>query len=268
MSDDQSKGYRLEIPEDVLDEALEVVQKPRRPAGEEAEVTVEIEDDGSSDENRHAPAEVSNELMEKLQAAEEAAAAAKDRMLRIAADADNVRKRALKEKQEAIKFGNESLVRDLLPVVDNLERTIKHMPAGIEDETYKALAEGVRMILLQFSETLRRHNVDGFDSVGQAFDPAKHEALSSKATATVDPGTILGEMHKGYLLNGRLLRPALVEVACAPKPEDQEPGGEENAANEGQAVDEECVEALEEKAKEKEDTEDTDAIEETDETED
>ncbi|MBW2702444.1 MAG: nucleotide exchange factor GrpE [Deltaproteobacteria bacterium] len=221
MTKDQSKGYQVEIPDDVLDEALEVVQKPKSKASQDTEVVVEIEDEDGI-EIETAPAAAPAELMAELKEAKEAAKAAKDRMLRVAADADNVRKRAIKEKQDAIKFGMESVMRDLLPIVDNLERTIKHIPKDVEDPTFKTLAEGVRMILLQFTETLRRHNVSAFDSIGQGFDPAMHEALSSKPTAEADPGTVLSEMHRGYVLNDRLLRPALVEVACTPKPSDED----------------------------------------------
>ncbi|MBN2495662.1 MAG: nucleotide exchange factor GrpE [Deltaproteobacteria bacterium] len=216
MEDSDAKGYKVEIPDEIVDEALEVVSRPKQEeSGEDGaeEVVLEVETEQALE--RQQPVHSDEEWAEALEKSRQEAKAARERMLRVAADADNIRKRAIKERQEAIKFGQEEILRDLLPIVDNLERTLEHIPVKPEEPSVKALAEGVKMILQQLLDTLKRHNVEAFDSLGQNFDPAKHEALSRKPTSEAEPGVILSEMHRGFMLHERLLRPALVVVACA-----------------------------------------------------
>jgi molecular chaperone GrpE len=137
-------------------------------------------------------------------------------MLRVAADADNLRKRALKERDEAIKFSQEGLFRDVLPVLDNLERTLAHIPKESTDPALKTLTEGVGMVLRQLTDVLAKHNLRGFSALGEPFDPNRHEAISQMPSADHPPGTVMTMLHRGYTLHERLLRPALVVVAQAP----------------------------------------------------
>jgi molecular chaperone GrpE len=153
-------------------------------------------------------------LREHLEAKEKEAKENYDRYLRQVADLENFRKRASREREEAIRFANEALVKDLLPVVDNLERAVAHAKDG---DNGKPLVEGVEMVLRGFFDTLAKHGVVPITAVGQRFDPEKHEAMAETESGIYEPNTVVEEYHKGYLLRDRLLRPALVSVAKTPK---------------------------------------------------
>ena len=140
----------------------------------------------------------------------------REKAYRAAAELDNSRKRFHKERQELRNFGVEPLVSELLPVADNLERAIAH--AG-EDST---VAEGVRMVLKQFMQVLAAKGAVPFDAKGEKFDPALHEAMSQMPAADVEPGTVIEVFQKGWMLNQRLVRPAMVVVACEPEPQADE----------------------------------------------
>jgi molecular chaperone GrpE len=134
-----------------------------------------------------------------------------ERHLRAAADLENYKKRAVREKEEVERFGIQRLLKDLLPVMDNLDRALEH--AG---QIQGPMAEGVAATRRIFEETLGRHGVKGFTAVGQSFDPTRHEAMQQVETSAAAPGTVVSEMVRGYLLHDRLVRPALVAVAIAP----------------------------------------------------
>jgi molecular chaperone GrpE len=134
-----------------------------------------------------------------------------ERHLRAVADLENYKKRAVREKEEVERFGIQRLLKDLLPVMDNLDRALDH--AGM---IQGPMAEGVSATRKIFEETLGRHGVKGFTAVGQTFDPTRHEAMQQVETAEAAPGTVVSEMVRGYLLHDRLVRPALVAVAIAP----------------------------------------------------
>ncbi len=133
-----------------------------------------------------------------------------ERYLRVAADFDNYKKRAGREREETVRYANERLLKDLLPVADNLERAL-----AAPGET-GALRQGVQLVLKQLGDVLGRFGVESFLSLGEPFDPARHEALMELATEEVPPGHVAQELVKGYTLNGRLLRPAAVAVAKRP----------------------------------------------------
>jgi molecular chaperone GrpE len=157
-------------------------------------------------------------LEEELARAREQAAAqlkeAHDRYLRAAADLDNFRKRAQRERDEVQRFGVERLLKDLLPVVDNLDRALAAAPGD------DPLAHGVRLVRKVLEEALAKHGVEVFSAHGVPFDPRLHEALAQLETPDSAPGTVVAEHGRGFMLNGRLLRPALVAVAAAqPEPE-------------------------------------------------
>lgn len=212
MSENDQKGFSADIPEDAIQEALDSVDKKDEVSPEE-ETVVEVEV-GAPEEEGTGPSR--EELIQTVEKLRGEAQAARDRMLRIAADADNTRKRAIKERDEAIKFGQEGLLRDLLTALDNLERTLTHIPPDAEGPVIQGLREGLSMVLKQFQDSLARYDLTGFSAVGEMFDPARHEALSKKETDETPPGTVLEEMHRGYMLHDRLLRASLVIVACEP----------------------------------------------------
>jgi len=141
----------------------------------------------------------------------------RDRMLRIAADFDNFKKRNRKEMGEAEARGRELLLKELLPVIDNLERAVAH--ASVTDAAAGAsgLLEGVRMVLRQFLAALEKFEVRPFSAVGEAFDPQFHAAVQQVPTADVPAGKVVEEFQRGYRMGARLLRPAMVAVATPPR---------------------------------------------------
>jgi molecular chaperone GrpE len=140
----------------------------------------------------------------------------KQKLLYQQADFENFKKLKAREKQEVLRFGNETLIKELLPVIDNLERAIEH--AGKTDEA-KAIAEGVALTLNGFLKVLEKFNVSRVDAAGKKFDPNLHEAVYQEETEKVEPGTVIGEFQKGYVMDGRLLRPSMVSVAKRPESE-------------------------------------------------
>jgi molecular chaperone GrpE len=133
-----------------------------------------------------------------------------DKLLRSAAEFENQRRRITRERDETVKAGNERLLRDFIPVVDNLERAVA--TAG----DVEAVRDGIRLVLKQFADTLDRHGVTSFSAVGAKFDPTRHEALMQQETTEVPADHVVSEFARGYLLNDRLVRPATVVVARAP----------------------------------------------------
>ena len=150
--------------------------------------------------------------IELLQAREEAKKN-QDLYLRAMAEMDNLRKRSQREKEELGKFANESILREVLPVIDNLERAVEHAEKSKGDN---GLLEGVQMTLTHFFQVLNRFGVEPVISLGLPFDPALHQAIGQLETEEYPVNTVAQEMQKGYLLNNRLLRPALVMVAKSP----------------------------------------------------
>lgn len=133
-----------------------------------------------------------------------------ERVLRTAADAENFKKRLQREKEEQTRYANESLMRELLPVIDNLERALEHSGAGADQED---LLEGLNMTLKGFLDTLTRFGCTPVETAGKPFDPNFHEAVSQEESADHEPNTVLRELQKGYMLKERLLRPAMVLVS-------------------------------------------------------
>lgn len=137
------------------------------------------------------------------------AAATKDKLLRVAADFDNYRKRARRDVEDAEKRAKENLLKDLLPVFDNLERAVAHAETAADA---KSVAEGISMVARQFVDTLQRSGIDRVKSAGESFDPAVHEAIQ-QIESDAAAGTILTEVQAGYRLGDRLIRAAMVVVA-------------------------------------------------------
>ena len=152
---------------------------------------------------------------ERIAALESEKAEIRDRMLRIAADFDNWKKRARKEQADGEVRAQEKVLRDFIEVADNLERATASLGEG-KDTDAKSIRDGVELVLRQFRSKLERYQVKAIESVGQAFDPRLHEAISRLQTADAKPGAIVHELQKGYMIGDKLLRPAMVVVAAPP----------------------------------------------------
>lgn len=156
-----------------------------------------------------------DEALIKLTEAEALIAGHQTEVLRLHADAQNIRRRAEQDIEKAHKYGQERLLSELLPVIDNLERALQ--ASGTDDnELLLALKQGVELTLKSFVDCLRKFNVEMLDPVGEPFDPLFHQAIAMVESKTSEPESVLSVMQKGYSLNGRVLRPAMVVVARAP----------------------------------------------------
>ena len=144
----------------------------------------------------------------------EEAAGARDTALRAQADAQNVKRRAEQDVEKARKFALEQFAKELLAVVDNMERTLE-ATAGHSEGEVKPITEGVELTLKSFLDALKKFNVEQIDPQGEPFDPNLHQAMSMVENNDVEPNSVIAVMQKGYSLNGRLLRPAMVMVSKA-----------------------------------------------------
>lgn len=154
-----------------------------------------------------------------------------DKYVRSVAELDNVRKRTRKDIDDARFDAQTRVLREMLPVIDNLERAISHASAA-KDTT--GILEGVRLVLRQFAQALERQNVHPVEARGKPFDPNEHEAVSQMESADAAPGTVMDVLQTGYRIGERLLRPALVVVAKAPadpKPGESGPNGHDPDAS-------------------------------------
>lgn len=149
-------------------------------------------------------------LREALEAKSREADATRDRYVRTIAEFDNYRKRATREREETVRFAGESLVRELLPVLDNFERALQ---AARQDPAAAAVTAGVELIQRELLRVLERAGVTPFSAVGATFDPERHEAIARVPAAGRPDMTVVDETSRGYLLHGRVLRPAQVTVA-------------------------------------------------------
>lgn len=150
------------------------------------------------------------QLIEKVKQVKEYSEKNFDLYVRSKADIENMKKRFQKEKEDLAKFSNETLIKQLLTVADNLEKAISHFK---EDNPIQGLREGVELTLKGLLDTLEKAGVERVQAVGEPFDPNFHEAVSAMEDDAVESGTVLQELQGGYLLNDRLIRPAMVIVA-------------------------------------------------------
>ncbi|MCB5227118.1 nucleotide exchange factor GrpE [Alishewanella sp. 16-MA] len=185
-------------------------QKPSEPT----EATNQATNDANTD-----TVELSSEqtiiakLEDELAKAQSQLAEQHELMLRIKADAENARRRASQDVEKAHKFALEKFAGDLLPVADNLERALNFI--NREDEAFKGIIEGVELTMKSFLDTVAKFGVVQIDPAGQPFNPEQHQAMSIQPSNDVPPNTVTFVMQKGYELNGRLLRPAMVGVSKA-----------------------------------------------------
>lgn len=158
--------------------------------------------------------ETKSDLETRFQEKEKEAKEHYDRYLRLSAELDNYKKRAEKEKSETYKFAVGNLLKELLPVLDNLERAMEH---GRETEDPKALLEGVEMTYKGFWTVLEKYGVTQVEALGEEFDPNHHEAVMVQEDAQRSPGVVISQLQKGYRLHNRLVRPAMVVVSKKPE---------------------------------------------------
>jgi molecular chaperone GrpE len=133
-----------------------------------------------------------------------------DKFLRISAELENYKKRAARDKADAINYGTERLIKDILPIIDSLERALDHA-SGAAD--FDAFVEGLQLIYEKLCSTLEKHGVERLEAVGKDFDPNYHEAMLQVSSEEYDDNKVVEEFERGYLLNGRLIRPVKVSVS-------------------------------------------------------
>ena len=192
-------------------------QKQEQPQSEQDEVLKDDEtapqEEAVAAESADAPEEELS-LEEKVVRLAEEAAGARDTALRAQADAQNVQRRAEQDVERARKFALEQFAKELLAVVDNMERALEATD-GLDDDVVKPITEGVELTLKSFLAALKKFNVEAVDPQGEPFDPNLHQAMSMVENNDVEPNSVIAVMQKGYTLNGRLLRPAMVMVSKA-----------------------------------------------------
>ena len=152
-------------------------------------------------------------LHAELEAAKQTIEDQKDSVVRAAAEVENIRRRTAQDVEKAHKFALEKFASELLPVLDNLERAIEF--ADKENDAIKSVIEGVEMTAKSFVDAVAKFGVEVVSPQGETFNPEFHQAMSIQPSAEVEPNTVIAVMQKGYLLNGRLLRPAMVMVSKA-----------------------------------------------------
>ena len=199
-SEDQSGSQSDSQIKDTIDEIVA-----------EAVASAEAESADSATEEGEA-----DSLDAKLAALTEQLADAKDDQLRVQAEMQNLRRRAERDVESAHKFGLEKLINGLLPVLDNLDRAIGAVPEeSADNEAVKALLEGVELTRKSATDVLTRFSVEVLEPFGEPFDPQFHEAMTMVPSATAEPNSVVDVLQKGYTLNGRLLRAAMVVIAKA-----------------------------------------------------
>lgn len=241
------EAYELDLSEDeaqvddLMRDALAAVEaadkkRAQTDTQEDPEVELTLESDIEIEDSADTPeAEVVVDGADDAQAAAQAAAQAtaeaeelRKRLARTLADFDNFRKRAEKEKEDHKKYAVADVLKDILGVTDNLERALA-APGGVDE-----LKKGVEMILRQQSEVFKRWGVEPVKAVGEAFNPAVHEAVARQDSSDIDVPTVTGELQRGYTIHGRLLRPSMVAVAMPiAKPKAVEPETVETEDTEG-----------------------------------
>ncbi len=181
---------------------------------EAEDIRIETGKKAPKPEEKPVTKKTTEELLSLLKEKEEEARANYDRMLRTAAELENYKKRVEKEKAEHIKYANEAFVKELLPILDNLERAVEH---GKNDNADKqALLDGVEMVLKECINTMEKLGLKALDASGKTFDPQYHEAVMVEENDSVDNNTILNVLQKGYMFQDRLLRPVMVVVSRRP----------------------------------------------------
>jgi molecular chaperone GrpE len=196
-------------------------------ANEAVEDVVEVDPAISTDESEIIEEELTDidpieALAKELQETKDELAEQKDKFVRLQAETDNFRKRLSREKDEFSQYANERLFKALIPIFDNFERALE----DTSNDT-KSLKEGLDMILKQFSSFLEKERVEPIKAIGEKFDPAIHEALTSEESEEHAENIIISQFVKGYTINNRVLRPAQVVISKKPSIESEKKPDEE-----------------------------------------
>jgi molecular chaperone GrpE len=163
-------------------------------------------------DSERTPESATASMEAKIAELESAAAEAKDRYLRLAADFDNFKKRARQEQFETIQHASAELISRLLPALDDLHKALENLPAGA-DESWR---KGVELSVRKLDEALGAHGLEAIDAVGARFDPKLHEAIGHEESADHPEDTVVSELRRGYRIRDRVVRPALVKVSRLP----------------------------------------------------
>lgn len=212
MANDQQKHSEtapetpepMRAAEDVTPES-ELNDAPTDTAGDRQDAPQENQEDVSLSDDVQVQLALAKDEIERLKQA------LVDTQLRAQAEIQNVRRRAEQDVEKAHKFALDKFAQELLPVIDSLERTVQ--ACSSEDEVVRPLREGAEMTLNLFISSVAKFNLDVVDPTGQPFDPELHQAMSMVEAPDATPNTVVAVMQKGYTLNGRLVRPAMVMVA-------------------------------------------------------
>jgi len=202
------QGEKMADPEVTMNEEAEDREKTSEDSREEDATKSTLK----AEQEKQKPIEemTKQELLERVKDAEQQAQENYDRYMRAYAEMDNVKKRAAKEREELAKFANESLIKELLPVVDSLDKALDH---GKEGANLTEIIKGIEMTRKGLMDTLKKAGLTEVEAVGKPFDPHFHEAISKQPDDTLPANHVIMEMQKGYLLNGRLIRPSVVVIS-------------------------------------------------------
>ncbi len=197
-----------------MSEKVRIESLDENETGPIAEQSVEENQISEKSEEPAQEAAVEEGLEDKLKASEEQAREYYDRLLRVSAEFDNFKKRSAREMQDVVKYANEKLIKELLTVVDNLERAVTAVQQ--EGEGEDPLLQGVNLTLNEILKILERYKVVPIQSLGQPFDPNYHQAMMQEEVDDTPANIVTRELQKGYMIHDRLLRPALVAVSKPP----------------------------------------------------
>ena len=182
---------------------------------QEQDISPAEADTGTEENENKGEADDIESLKEDAACARQEAADSHDRYLRVCAEFDNYKKRAQRQMEDHKKFSNTALIKDLLPVVDNLERALA-ASNGNASTTEACMAEGVEMTLNEIKNILEKYNVTPIESLGEPFDPNYHDAMMQAESEEYPENTVIQELQKGYMLHDRVIRPAMVVVSKGP----------------------------------------------------
>lgn len=212
-----------------------MTKKPKKQQAPKPEIVTETPEEVTAEEVAEVAAtekalDPLTELKNAIETANTEAAKNWDLYLRERADLENARKRHQRDKEDALRFANDRLLKEMIPVLDNLERAVDH--ADQDNDDTQGLLEGVNMTINQFRKALEDFGVKPINAIGANFDTNLHQAMGHVESAEQVPNTIVTEFQKGYLLHDRLLRPSLVMVAKAPADEAAGSAAEDPATTE------------------------------------
>ncbi|GAB5047467.1 nucleotide exchange factor GrpE [Thermodesulfovibrio sp. TK110] len=188
---------------------MEEIRKEEMPENKETE-EISCESSAIEDKPRDIIENLQNELNQQ-----------KEKYLRLYAEFENYKKMVQKEREEVINYANEKLIKDLLPVIDNFELAIKHAGSELNSQWLESMKQGVENALKEFLRILEKYGVKQMETVGQAFNPELHHAVSTVETVNMDDNIIVEELRKGYMYKNKLLREPLVAVSRKSKPSEE-----------------------------------------------